>query len=322
MNKITKEFLESEIISVEYNRLQGTLTHCAITTKSGFVFTGESACIDPNNFDKEIGEQVAYDSAFEKMWMPYGFWLHQKIRGEDDKPKETPVSNGTNTNKYRKKPVVIEAIQFVEVSRTPGKFAERIEYNDAEILDFVRSAIRVKTAPDVGNPLGKVSIQIPTLEGVMEAQVGDYIIKGVNGEFYPCKPDIFVKTYETVEPEQATSLCQKIHDEAPAAKNDLESILVISENECMDFGQAVHAMKAGIRVCRSGWNGKGMWLGLVHPDDDDIVPPRPTYAVAGIAGYATNGCLPWIGMKTADNKFVPWLASQTDVLAEDWQIAD
>lgn len=99
---------------------------------------------------------------------------------------------------YRKKPIVVEAIQFVELSRTQGRFAERVEYNDDEIFDFVRLPMRVKTVPDAGNPLGKVSIEIPTLEGVMEAQVGDYIIKGVNGEFYPCKPDIFAKTYEQV----------------------------------------------------------------------------------------------------------------------------
>lgn len=43
------------------------------------------------------------------------------------------------------------------------------------------------------------SIMIPTLEGTMEAIPGDWIIKGVNGEFYPCKPDIFEKTYEKVE---------------------------------------------------------------------------------------------------------------------------
>lgn len=41
-------------------------------------------------------------------------------------------------------------------------------------------------------------VKIPTLEGTMEASIGDYIIKGVNGEFYPCKPDIFNKTYEKV----------------------------------------------------------------------------------------------------------------------------
>ena len=77
--KITKEFLESEIKDVEYNRLGGTITHCTIHTKSGFTFTGESACVNPNNFDPKIGEQVAYDNAFEKMWLPYGFWLHKAM---------------------------------------------------------------------------------------------------------------------------------------------------------------------------------------------------------------------------------------------------
>ena len=81
----------------------------------------------------------------------------------------------------------------------------------------------------------------------------------------------------------------------------------------VSFGHAVELMKGGHRVAREGWNGKGMWLGLVN------------------TGYYDVGCsvvndidslLPWIGMKTADNKFVPWLASQTDVLAEDWQIVE
>lgn len=97
---------------------------------------------------------------------------------------------------------------------------------------------------------------------------------------------------------------------------------ILPKTERLSFGDAVAALKEGLRVERAGWNGKGMWLVLVHPDDDANVPPQPTYGVAGIVDDATNGCLPWIGMKTADNKFVPWLASQTDVLAEDWQIVE
>ena len=94
--KLTKEFLESEIDKVEYNRFGETNTHCTITTKSGFTFTGESACVDPNNFDQKIGEKFAYENAFEKMWMPYGFWLHKALaeydqRMNDDEPKETAV---------------------------------------------------------------------------------------------------------------------------------------------------------------------------------------------------------------------------------------
>lgn len=88
--------------------------------------------------------------------------------------------------KYRKKPVIIEAIQFEDNS-------DRI----IEIREFMGGdTIRVNYE-DKNNPYLKVE----TLEGIMKASVGDYIIKGVNGEFYPCKPDIFEKTYERVTDE-------------------------------------------------------------------------------------------------------------------------
>jgi hypothetical protein len=85
--------------------------------------------------------------------------------------------------------------------------------------------------------------------------------------------------------------------------------------ESLTFGQALVALKAGMRVTRKGWNGRHMYLLMVEPED--MVPtPGPRYEVTGVAHDLER--LPWIGMKTADNKFVPWLASQTDVLAEDW----
>lgn len=88
--------------------------------------------------------------------------------------------------KYRKKPVIIEAIQFEGNS-------DRI----IEIHEFMGGdTIRVNYE-DKNNPY----LKIETLEGIMKASVGDYIIKGVNGEFYPCKPDIFEKTYERVTDE-------------------------------------------------------------------------------------------------------------------------
>jgi hypothetical protein len=70
----------------------------------------------------------------------------------------------------------------------------------------------------------------------------------------------------------------------------------------MNFGDAIRALKEGKRVSRTGWNGKGMWLELQRPD----VHSKMT--------------LPYIYMKTAQDDLVPWLASQTDVLAEDWGI--
>lgn len=91
--------------------------------------------------------------------------------------------------KYRKKPVVIEAVQWnglnlEEIKEFVGK---NLEYN---ILD---------TAWEVGKGAPHVIMKIHTLEGDMEVSKGDFIIKGVNGEYYPCKPDIFEKTYEAVE---------------------------------------------------------------------------------------------------------------------------
>lgn len=86
--------------------------------------------------------------------------------------------------KYRKKPVVIEAIQFTR-------------YNIDKIKEFTNGkAIDFKIERHIG---GKCYCVIKTLEGNMIADEGDYIIKGIKGEFYPCKPDIFEETYEVVE---------------------------------------------------------------------------------------------------------------------------
>lgn len=84
--------------------------------------------------------------------------------------------------KYRKKPVVIEAEVFKNTTESLDKLSDfmgdlRVSYEDND------------------NP----KLLIDTLEGTMIASVGDYIIRGVNGEYYPCKPDIFNKTYEEVE---------------------------------------------------------------------------------------------------------------------------
>ncbi len=81
--------------------------------------------------------------------------------------------------KYRKKPVVIDAVQY------DG-------YNALEIVAFVGTNCLVSRRMEA-------PILIDTLEGQMRAEVGDWIIQGVNGEFYPCKDEIFRITYESVE---------------------------------------------------------------------------------------------------------------------------
>lgn len=96
--------------------------------------------------------------------------------------------------KYRKKPVVVEAIQYKVVKEIACKYDVHKETNSMEIAVFMGERVQHVHFDERGE-----YIEIPTLEGTMRARVGDYIIKGANGEFYPCKPDIFEKTYELVE---------------------------------------------------------------------------------------------------------------------------
>lgn len=94
--------------------------------------------------------------------------------------------------KYKKKPVVIEAVQYTK-------------HNKDRLIEFL--GLSKENNLDV--------LIIKTLEGDMKASYGDYIIKGVKGEFYPCKPDIFKETYEEVEEEETI----------------VESIMVLIEKE-------------------------------------------------------------------------------------------
>ena len=86
--------------------------------------------------------------------------------------------------KYRKKPVVIEAWQFSKDNYHKGA------------PDFIRSEKMVTLWSQHGGEV--IGGEVGTLEGEMTISENDYIIKGINGEFYPCKPDIFAKTYDLV----------------------------------------------------------------------------------------------------------------------------
>lgn len=69
-----------------------------------------------------------------------------------------------------------------------------------------------------------------------------------------------------------------------------------------DFSEALRRLKNGYKVARAGWNGKNMWINLQVPDENSKMT------------------LPYIYMFTADKNLVPWLASQTDILASDWTV--
>ena len=89
----------------------------------------------------------------------------------------------------------------------------------------------------------------------------------------------------------------------------------------MDFSTALLALKSGTRVSRAGWNGKGMWLAYQPGYPAGVAINANTAAATGIPLGTVCKFLPYIMMRTADGSFVPWLASQTDLLAEDWSTA-
>ena len=89
--------------------------------------------------------------------------------------------------KYRKKPVMIEAWQLTKKS-----------WRDIETIDPAKIHFLGNRTGDGDDDLDCLGLSIDTLEGPLTAIIGDWIIKGVQGEFYPCKPDIFAATYEPV----------------------------------------------------------------------------------------------------------------------------
>lgn len=171
---------------------------------------------------------------------------------------------------FKKRPVLIEAKQFTL----------DIASNEQEwfaLADWCNGKPRGTKLHDPSQR----DIEIPTLEGSMAASVGDWIIKGVKGEFYPCKPDIFEKTHE---PE-------------------------FQRYSGMNFGDALRILRMGGRVARCGWNGRGIFIELQTPDEHSKM--TSPYIFIDTTGLQTDN-------PHAPKSRVPWLASQTDMLAEDW----
>lgn len=169
---------------------------------------------------------------------------------------------------WRKKPVVIEAYKLpaeLTLRGAPAWFNEASNNGTIRWCGFDGYAL------------------IKTLEGEMRADAGDWIIQGVKGELYPCKPDIFAATYE------------------PAEAIDLDAA---------DFSDALMWLKEGRRVQRAGWNGKGLWLEYrASLGTVDLPYIQLIYPVPG------DGSLPY-----PNGARVPWVPSQTDMLADDWRV--
>lgn len=169
--------------------------------------------------------------------------------------------------KYRSKVVVVEAIQF-----TGENFDEVLEW----------------AAPGYGQPSllwehpdKAGTIMVDTIRGHTIATVGDWIIRGLDGMYYPCGQDVFATKYE-------------------------------QDSEQFDFGEALRRIRNTLApvlpvcVARKGWCGKGLFVFIRKAVTD------------GDPNNGKEDHEAYICMKTVKGTFVPWVASQTDLQAEDW----
>lgn len=88
----------------------------------------------------------------------------------------------------------------------------------------------------------------------------------------------------------------------------------------LNFSEALVQCKLGAKIQRAGWNGKGMWVVYQKAYPDGIPINKNTAEATGLAEGTICKFLPYLMFYTANGEFVPWLASQTDVLAEDWSV--
>lgn len=126
----------------------------------------------------------------------------------------------------------------------------------------------------------------------------------------------YVITYRKGEPNEYVSWCPKAEFEEVSRPVD-----------GMTFGMAIEAMKNGKKVARRGWNGKGMWLCVPLCDGPKEIPATGIWGKPNAEYAEQNGgtvkVVPYVTMKAADGTIVMgWLASQTDMLADDWIVLD
>jgi Phage protein (N4 Gp49/phage Sf6 gene 66) family len=78
-DRVTEAYIESRIAASTFHRLDRTVTVCSIRLDNGYSVRGESACVDPANYNRDIGERLSYDDAFKKLWPLFGFMLSEAL---------------------------------------------------------------------------------------------------------------------------------------------------------------------------------------------------------------------------------------------------
>lgn len=308
-NKVTKEYLEHLVAQSKttFTNPAGTLTHCVITLPCGYTVTGESACVDPANYDKELGEKYALEQAVEKLWPLEGYLLANDI--------------------YRAKQPTSYASRMIfeqsDLREKLGKLCDFLSKPQPSFIDDKEWELLLDQRDYMTEYFNILEIRINiALSKKLESDAvkktalafSEKVTAEVNKCTAPQDPD-----HELTEDEVATlasngSLCDCTWVELDGTEHPIE------EGDLVDFGTALHLMELGERVQRAGWNGSGMFVYYV---------PAASYPVER-NNLETMGCqfpddmVPYreyLALKTAQGDVATWAPSVSDVLATDWCLA-
>lgn len=261
--------------------------------------------------------------------------------------------------KYTKKPVEIEAVQFIgqdvegvrvnhpEIIRSIDEKLFYITGCDArdwlsvdkkedgkyEALPFMEYEVKSSKKRELANlehPLVKLymecfgftelktSAYIDTLEGTMEVKLNDWVITGVKGERYPCKPDIFEMTYNK------SRLDKNLKEHLPVECDKYKQPEKSYYSKC--FAGALSALKNGHMVAREGWNGKGMFIVKQIPATIglDIIPKMQSLPQSA-KDHLVSKQMPisyanQMLIVNSEGRADSWVPSSSDIFAEDWYV--
>lgn len=189
-------------------------------------------------------------------------------------------------SKFKKKPVEIEAFKLGYDS-IPEWFMDKVSDNTIILNSLAPADVHIDQRKDYFP-----SCTIRTLEGEMMGDTNDYIIKGVKGEVYPCKPDIFEMTY------------------------------VESKAYNLTFGEALELLRQGSHLAREGWNGKNQFIVYQKGYPQGINCNKQTAQAWGMKEGDLFKCEPYLQIQTVDLSHAMWVPSVSDILAGDWKVVD
>ena len=142
--RVTKDDIKARIRHTSYHRLTDTVTMCNLELDNGYSVRGESACVNPENYDREIGERIAYDNAFQRLWPVFGFLLAEDQFRSKRNSLYTQRIGRIKRVEAPDVPIYNPLNELRSVLRGPeGKACISVSLKDLEIIDRALASLSI-----------------------------------------------------------------------------------------------------------------------------------------------------------------------------------